>query len=57
MPPPRSRWLELVCGIGDFVSSLREAVSGEERYMPVRGSRPIHVVVVVVVVVVIVVLT
>eukprot|EP00903_Cladosiphon_okamuranus_P015709 g14501.t1 len=35
VPPPRARWLELVCGIGDLVSALREAVPGEERYLPI----------------------
>lgn len=39
VPPARARWLELVCGIGDFVSPLREAAAGEERYLPVRGRR------------------
>lgn len=42
MPPPRARWLQLVCGVGDFVSTLREAATGEERYLPVRSLR-IHV--------------
>lgn len=33
--PPRARWMQLVCGIGDFVSLLREAPSELERYLPV----------------------
>ncbi|CAN0132700.1 unnamed protein product [Pylaiella littoralis] len=36
VPPPRARWLELVCGIGDYVSRIREALSGDERYLPIN---------------------
>lgn len=28
--------MQLVCGIGNFVTILREATSGKERYLPVR---------------------
>ncbi|CAN0534602.1 unnamed protein product, partial [Laminaria digitata] len=24
VPPPRARWMQLVCGVGDFVTLLRE---------------------------------
>lgn len=34
--PPRARWMELVCGVGEFVTQMRDALAGEERYLPVR---------------------
>ncbi|CBN79516.1 conserved unknown protein [Ectocarpus siliculosus] len=37
VPAHRARWMELVCGIGDFVRALREAMPGEERYLPIDG--------------------
>ncbi|CAM9710269.1 unnamed protein product [Ectocarpus sp. 4 AP-2014] len=36
VPAQYARWMELVCGIGDFVTALREAMPGEERYLPAR---------------------
>ncbi|CAM9702904.1 unnamed protein product, partial [Scytosiphon promiscuus] len=43
VPPPHARWLQLVCGIGDFVTPLREALPESMRYLPIsdgalRGS-------------------
>ncbi|CAM9333338.1 unnamed protein product [Ascophyllum nodosum] len=36
--PPRARWMQLVCGIGDFIFLAREALSGHERYLPLRDA-------------------
>eukprot|EP00904_Undaria_pinnatifida_P008226 jgi/Undpi1/4533/HiC_scaffold_18.g07887.m1 len=35
LPPPLARWMQLVCGVGDFVTLMRSSVPRLERYLPV----------------------
>ncbi|CAM9966785.1 unnamed protein product, partial [Choristocarpus tenellus] len=35
VPPPRARWMELVCGVGNYQNELREVIGDMTLYVPV----------------------
>ncbi len=39
LQPPQGRWMQLVCGIGDYYSLMRQIGAGLDRLMPIQDEK------------------